>query len=176
MVASVLRYTPEVILEAHPQFGEAQPRVVHPQVSKWKRTILLLGWFHVYNVNWLLQHVLTIYEQAMRSTPLVVLGAQSLTPPCPPPFFPVKEAYRATGRLRIYHWPENSSVCDQGSWPCATLNGRLMGNRSRPDRLWGALLSFPPPVIHHISSWYWEILVPHWKGEKTKEGCSCLLT
>lgn len=47
-----------------------------------------------------------------------------------------------------------------------------MGNRSKPDRLWGALLSLPPPVIHHISSWYWEILVPHWQQEQTKEGCS----
>lgn len=72
-------------------------------MSELKRTILLLGWFHVYNVNWLLQHELTIYEQAMRSAPVVVLGAQSLTPPCPLLFFPVKEAYRATGRLRIYH-------------------------------------------------------------------------
>lgn len=75
-------------------------------------------------------------------------------------------AYRATGRLGIYHWPENSSVCDQGSWPSARLNGRLMGNRSKPDRLWGALFSLPPPVIHHISSWYWEILVPHWQEEE----------
>lgn len=96
--------------------------------------------------------------------PLVVLGAQSLTPCCPPFFF--VWAYRATGRLGIYHWPENSSVCDQGSWPSAKLNGRLMGNRSKPDRLWGALFSLPPPVIHHISSWYWEILVPHWQEDE----------
>ncbi len=59
----------------------------------------------------------------------------------------------------------NSSVCvcDLGGWPSAGLNGRLMGSGSEPDGLWGALFSLPPPVIHHISSWYWEIAVPHWR-------------
>lgn len=53
-------------------------------------------------------------------------------------------------------------VCDRGGWPSAGLNGRLMGGGSEPDGLWGALFSLPPPVIHHISSWYWAIAVSHW--------------
>lgn len=58
-------------------------------------------------------------------------------------------------------------VCDQGGWPSSGLNGRLMDRGSEPDGLWGALFAPPPPVIHHISSWYWEIAVPHWwEGDK----------
>lgn len=58
---------------------------------------------------------------------------------------------------------EFKCVCDQGGWPSAGLNGRIMGSGSEADGLWGALFSLPPPVIHHISSWYWEIAVPHWR-------------
>lgn len=61
-------------------------------------------------------------------------------------------------------------VCDQGGWPSSGLNGRLMDRGSEPDGLWGALFALPPPVIHHISSWYWEIAVPHWWGGAKRAG------
>lgn len=168
-LASVLSYTPGVIAEAH-QLGRT---VIH----SWEWSILkgpcekrpfscFIGFTCTKRIGFC-----SVYWPFMSRqwdcAPLVVLGAKSLTLCCPPFFiFFCKRgmwAYRATGRLGIYHWPENSSVCDQGSWPSTRLNGRLMGNRSKPDRLWGALFSLPPPVIHHISSWYWEILVPHWQ-------------
>jgi len=52
-------------------------------------------------------------------------------------------------------------VCVRSGWLAHTgLNGRLMDRGSEPDGLWGALFPLSPPVIHHISSCYWEIAVP----------------
>lgn len=80
-------------------------------------------------------------------------------------------AHPAAGRLGFII-DQKIQVCVWSGWlPSTGLNGRLMGRRSEPDGLWGALFSLPPPVIHHISSWYWEIacptLVEGWPGEQT---------